>query len=143
MKKTFLIMTAAVCLMFTSSCKKDKEASRSELLQGTWHVSAMGQDDNMNGTLEVSEYDPIPAGSSLTETFNADHSGSATLVNSGVTTTSSFTWQLQSNDQQLLVTTTASGTSSTTTSQISLLSSTQLMGYDITSSPRTIILMVK
>lgn len=125
------------------SCKKDKSLSRSELLVGTWRLSAAGLDNNMNGTLETAEHITIPAGTDIIETFNTDHTGRTVTIISGNATMSNFTWQLKNNDQQLTTTTTGTGSSVVTNVQISQLTSNQLMGYDVTANPRTIIVLSK
>ncbi len=142
-KKICTGLVLASTLVFTSCDKEKDEPTRSELIVGTWTLSAYGQDDNMNGILESSEQDPIPAGAGLIEVFNSNGTGSVTTTpaGGGASTTSSITWQLQSNDQQLAVTTTSTAT--TSIAIISLLNSTQLMGYDPAASPRIIFLLTK
>src|SRR5215217_2557452 len=95
-----LIMCAVVtsCLLLSSCSKSDSNPSRSELIVGTWTMNAYGVDDNMNGILEPAEYDAIPAGVSLTETFRADKTGTITTVNpSSGTSSYNMKWKFENN----------------------------------------------
>lgn len=142
MKKTSILLFLLTGSMYLlPSCSKDKNTDRSSLLVGTWHLAAYGQDANMNGKLETSEHEAIPAGSDITEHFLSDHTGSVTITSGAVPNTTSFTWEFQQNDQQLLTMPLGGGATSTTA--ITLLTNHQLMGYDVNADPRIIILMEK
>lgn len=138
---TAISMVLAGGLLF-SACKKNKDSrSRSELIIGTWSLNAYGVDDNMNGILEVSEYDSIPAGVNIIETFRADNTGSITTVNAAGTNSYNMKWRLEDKDEKLIVTNNTSGTS--TTAVISRLNSNEFMGYDPATPIRTIYLLKK
>lgn len=126
------------------SCKKDDDPetpSRASLIIGTWTINAYGQDDNMNGILETTEYDPYPAGANLVETFRADGTGTiaVTPTGGGATMTTNMLWSLQNNDQTLRVIT----GSDTSLATISVLSETEFSGYDSDASPRVIYKLTK
>ena len=141
-QKLVLCAAAAASLLCSSSCNKgDDDPSRSELIVGTWTMNAYGVDDNMNGTLETSEYDPIPAGVNLVETFRADKTGSITTSTPLGSSSYNMKWRFESNDQNLIVTNDANGTS--TTAVVSRLTSNELQGYDPAPPVRTIYLLKK
>lgn len=133
---------ASGCLLVSSCSKSDNDPARSELITGTWTLNAYGVDDNMNGILEPAEYDVIPAGVNLTETFRADKTGNITTANP-VSGSSSYNmkWKFENNDQNLIVTNDVNGAS--TTAIVTRLSANELMGYDPAPATRTIYLLKK
>lgn len=143
LKRTITAISIALAggLIF-SACKKNKDSqSRSELITGTWSLNAYGVDDNMNGILEISEYDPIPAGVNIIETFRADNTGSVTTVNASGTTSYNMKWRLEEKDEKIIITNDNNGTS--VTAVISRLNSNEFMGYDPATPIRTIYLLKK
>lgn len=140
-----MLLTVAALLTTTVfySCKKDDDSSKApkDLIVGTWNVNAYGVDDNMNGTLEVSEYDSIPPGVALVQTYRADGSGVFTTQSPGTTPKSTnITYSLLNNDQTLHIVT---ETNDTTNATISQLTEHQLQGYDVTLNPRIVFLLTK
>lgn len=136
------MLSVAFALCTLNACKKDDSPAptRSQLIIGTWNINAYGVDDNMNGNLESSEYDAIPAGSGLTETFRSDGTGViTTTAPGGSPTPQNITWSLTNSDQNLQVV----SSSGTTNATITRLTEHELMGYDPSLSPRTIYLLTK
>jgi len=143
LKRTFTALSIAIAggLVFTA-CNKDNDSqTRTELIIGTWSLNAYGVDDNMNGILEVTEYDSIPPGVNIMETFRADKTGSITTVNASGTNSFNMKWRLEDEDQKLIVTNDLGGTS--TTAIISRLNNNEFMGYDPAPPIRTIYLLKK
>lgn len=140
MKK--LIFFLPIVLLFFISCKKEKDSSKSrnELVVGTWTAVALGEDANNDNVLQESEKTPIPAGSSLVETFNANGTGTVTATASGnPPSVTNITWSLVNNDKTLRVN---EGTT-TTDATIITLTSTELSGYDPSGSPHYIFIFKK
>lgn len=136
----FAAIIAVSCL--STSCKKDDKETRSELIVGTWTLNAYGQDDNSNGTLESSEYDPIPAGVSMVQTYRSDKTGMITTTNtSGGTSSSNITWDFRNDDKELVVTNTGNNTNSIAV--VTRLNRNEFMGYDPAPAIRTIYLFTK
>lgn len=131
-------------ILFTApSCKKNEDSlpSRNALIVGTWNVNAFGVDDNGNGTLEVPEYDTIPAGAALVQTYRSNGTGMFTTQSPGNPPTyTNISWTLTNNENNLKVVT-ESGV--TTNATISELTEHRLQGYDPTSSPRVVFLLTR
>lgn len=140
-----LLIAAAVTAgstLFSSCDKEDKEIiPRKDLLVGTWTLNAYGQDDNNNGMLETSEYDSIPPGVNIIETFRSDKTGTVTTTNSGGSSSYNMTWALQNEDKELVISNDNNGNSTTTV--ISRLTENEFMGYDPSSPIRIIYLLTK
>lgn len=142
MKKLLVIPLLAATVFFMASCNKedDKKQTRKELMVGTWNLNAAGVDDNMNGRLDVAEYDTIPAGVNLTQTYRADGTGVfTTRVPNEPDKAENISWTLTDGDKNLKVTTTNAVTNAT----IVELNSTTLEGYDVSVNPRFIFILKK
>lgn len=140
MKK--LLFLLPFLFLFFISCKKAKDSSksRSELIVGNWTAVAFGVDANNDNVLQESEKTPIPAGSSLVETFNANGTGTVTATASGnPPTVTKITWAFVNNDVTLRV----NDGSTSTDATIITLTSSELSGFDPSSSPHTIFVFKK
>ncbi|MEO6830846.1 MAG: hypothetical protein ABI378_01355 [Chitinophagaceae bacterium] len=146
MKKNVLLLMVAALITTTLfySCKKDDNnatQSRKDLIIGTWNVNAYGVDDNMDGTLEVSEYDTIPPGVALIQTYRADGTGVFTTQSPGTSPKSTnITYSLINGDQTLHIVT---EDNQVTDATITEMTEHRLQGYDVTSNPRIVFLLTK
>ena len=140
MKK--LIFFLPLVLIFFVSCKKEKakDKSLSELLVGTWTAVAYGVDANNDFILQESEKTPIPAGSSLVETFNANGTGTITATTAGNQPSVAFiTWSAQNNSTTLTI----NDGSKTTLVTLLKITDHELSGYDASMNPKTIFVFNK
>jgi hypothetical protein len=145
MKKNPMMATIAAFLFVAlmASCKKssDSQPTRTEMMVGTWNLNAYGQDDNGDGLLQASEYDPIPAGAALQQTYRADGTGVFMTQGPGSAPTyTNINWSLTDNEQNLRVQATGGATTNAT---IAVLTQSQLQGYDPAQSPRYIYVLTK
>ena len=140
MKK--LIFLLPILLIFFVSCKKEKAKDKtlSELLVGTWTAVAYGVDANNDFILQQSEKTPIPAGSSLVETFNANGTGTITATAAGSPpSVTNITWSAKDNSTTLTI----NDGSKTTLVTILTLTANELSGYDASMNPKTIFVFNK
>ena len=142
--RTMLATTMIGGAVLFSSCQKDNNdeaRTRYKLIQGTWNLTAYGQDDNMNGRLEESEKDLIPSGALMRQTYNADGSGKIETAGPGGADPASnnITWELRNNEAYLAVTQALL----TSVANISTLTETEFSGYDTAASTRIIYLFNK
>ncbi|GEM_PF-4231434 len=113
MKKKIMSGFAATSMLaivgFSSSCKDDEEKAKNNLI-GTWDVSYIASDDNVNGALDEDEKEIVPDTAAFTFTFKDGGSGETVITPSkasGVSTTVPFTWSM--NNDATTVTITAAG----------------------------------
>lgn len=140
MKRLFFAIP--LCFLIFTSCKKDKDTttSRSELIIGTWTAVAAGADVNGDNILQDSEKDPVPEGTSLIQTYNADGTGKITVKVAGVEAKETMTtWKFINNDQTLQV----DEGSKITNARVLSLSANEVSGYDEATDPHYIIIFKK
>ncbi len=106
MKNHFLLtlLLLAGFALFSTSCKKDRDPSRSEMIVGSWNVVAGGTDANSNTILDPEERENIPAGFEQIITFKEGGAGVATLKQTGTiisSQTQSFDWKFINEDRVL------------------------------------------
>ncbi|MBS1738290.1 MAG: hypothetical protein JSS98_17040 [Bacteroidetes bacterium] len=138
MKK--LIFFLPLVLLFFVTCKKDKAKDKtvSEFLVGNWTVVAFGEDSNNDFILQDSEKSPIPAASSLVETFNADGTGTITATAAG-NPPSPIIWSAQNNSTTLTIN---DGTNTTLVTLLKI-NELELSGYDASMNPHQIFILNK
>lgn len=102
MKKVML--SAAALMVFFAACNKsdDNNATRQEMLVGTWNLTEWGFDLNPNGTIEQGETSPVDTTISMTSILNSDGTGTMISHLSGFgTDTTMVKWSLVNGDQVL------------------------------------------
>ena len=100
MKKVML--SAAALMVFFAACNKsdDNNATRQEMLVGTWNLTEWGFDLNPNGTIEQGETSPVDTTISMTSILNSDGTGTMISHLSGFgTDTTMVKWSLVNGDQ--------------------------------------------
>lgn len=140
MKLVAYIAIVVFAATFGACKKKDNGPARQQLMVGTWNLNAYGQDDNMNGTLETPEYDTIPAGIALIQTYRSDGTGMFTTNAGSLSTSTNVTWVLMNNEMNLRVVTSEGDT---TMAVVSKLTEHELQGYDPGADPRLVFLLTK
>jgi|GEM_PF-2396159 len=135
------MLAAFVFIAMLGSCKKSSDKlTRTEMMVGTWNLNAYGVDDNNNGILEASEYDAIPAGAAMEQTYRSDGTGVfMTQGPANLPVYSNVNWLLTDNEQNLRVV----SNGNTTNATISVLTEHELQGYDPAQSPRYVYLLTK
>ncbi len=104
--RKFFLFLISVSLL--GACKKESNTpsgplTKTDLLIGKWTAKASGTDLNNNDSLEVSEYESMPAGLIVYQTFTADKRAFIDVTSYGKTVlTDNFMWELTDNDQKLL-----------------------------------------
>ena len=98
------MLSAAALMVFFAACNKsdDNNATRQEMLVGTWNLTEWGFDLNPNGTIEQGETSPVDTTISMTSILNSDGTGTMISHLSGFgTDTTMVKWSLVNGDQVL------------------------------------------
>ena len=103
MKKVML--SAAALMVFFAACNKsdDNNATRQEMLVGTWNLTEFGVDANQNGSIDAGETGAASTlGMTMATTLNSDGTSSTVGTFAGMPSdTTAGKWSLMDSEQTL------------------------------------------